>query len=208
MIELIIIAVILGLDQYSKHLVDINLMPLGSTLPVFPDVFHITSAHNTGAAFSMLSNGRWFITAVAVITSVAIAFILYKERKKMGVVMRICLALILAGAIGNLFDRITLGYVRDMFDFRLINFAIFNVADSAVSVGGVLLAIDVFFGKGKAYIDSIENGTIFKSEKSKAAENEAVAVDALLEGNSVSPDDEGADESINQIEQTGKKEGQ
>lgn len=206
MLELIIIAVILVLDQFSKHLVDINLMPLGTTYPLWQDVFHITSAHNTGAAFSMLSNGRWFITAVAVITSAAISFILYKERKRMGVVIRVCLALILAGAIGNLIDRISLGYVRDMFDFRIINFAIFNVADSAVSVGGLLLAIDVFFGKGKDYIDMIENGSAFKSKKSKNNEPETVVDDAVQESDSEIGNDKYTDDSIILNEQTGTHE--
>ena len=68
-----------------------------------------------------------------------------------------CLALIVAGALGNFIDRLFLGYVRDMFYFSLINFAVFNVADAAISVGGVLLVIDVLFcKKGKAALAELD----------------------------------------------------
>lgn len=156
MLELIVVLLVIGLDQLAKYLTQVNLMPLGTSYPLWEGVFHITSAHNTGAAFSMLAGGRWFFVAIAAIAGIGIILLLVKYRSRMHLFMRICLALILAGAWGNMIDRILLGYVRDMLDFRLVNFAIFNVADSAVSVGAALLALDILFGKGKQLLEDAE----------------------------------------------------
>jgi signal peptidase II len=87
-----------------------------------------------------------------VFACIAIAYWLIKKHKDIHTLMRISLSLILAGALGNLIDRVLLIYVRDMFSFVLINFAVFNVADSAVSVGTVLLIFDLLFYKGKKYL--------------------------------------------------------
>ena len=72
------------------------------------------------------------------------------------VAMRISLALIFAGALGNFIDRVALGYVRDMLYFKLIDFPVFNVADSAICIGAAILIIDVLFFKGKTFIDSLD----------------------------------------------------
>ncbi|HOF95101.1 MAG TPA: signal peptidase II [Clostridia bacterium] len=154
MLEAIIVFSIVGLDQWVKYLTDTHLMPLGATVPLWEDVFHFTSAHNTGAAFGMLSGSRWLLIAVSLLACSVLAGFLIKKGRHQHLLLRISLALILAGAAGNLIDRIALGYVRDMLDFRLINFAIFNVADSAVTIGAVLLAADVAFGKGKTLLSS------------------------------------------------------
>lgn len=156
MLELIIVLLVIGLDQLAKYLTQVYLMPLGTSYPLWEGVFHITSAQNTGAAFSMLAGARWFFVAIAALAGLGIIFLLVKYRSHMHLFMRICLVLILAGAWGNMIDRIWLGYVRDMLDFRLVNFAIFNVADSAVSVGAALLALDILFGKGKRLLEDME----------------------------------------------------
>jgi signal peptidase II len=79
-----------------------------------------------------------------------------KEYKRMHTAMRISLALIFAGALGNFIDRVALGYVRDMLYFKLIDFPVFNVADSAICIGAAILIIDVLFFKGKTFIDSLD----------------------------------------------------
>ncbi|HWR22349.1 MAG TPA: signal peptidase II [Feifaniaceae bacterium] len=156
MLETIIILLTIGLDQLAKYLTDVYLMPLGTTVPLWEGVLHLTSVHNTGAAFGMLSNGTWLLSIVSFIASLAIIWALVKYKKHIHTLMRISLALILAGALGNLIDRVALGYVRDMLEFAFVNFAIFNVADAAVTVGAVLLALDVLFGKGRQVLDKLD----------------------------------------------------
>ncbi len=159
MLETIIILLMIGLDQLTKYLTDMHLMPLGTTVPLLEGVFHLTSVHNTGAAFGMLSSGTWLLIIVSSVASLAIIWLLAKYRKHMHALMRASLALILAGALGNLIDRVALGYVRDMLEFAFIRFAVFNVADTAVSIGAVLLALDVLFGKGRQVLDKLDEKT-------------------------------------------------
>ena len=90
----------------------------------------------------------------------------------MHTLLRITLSLILAGAVGNLIDRALIGYVRDMLDFRLVQFAIFNVADSAVTVGATLLAIDVLFGKSRKLLDDLEKEMESKRKKKTAVQKQ------------------------------------
>lgn len=153
MLTAIIVALVLLLDQISKILTDLYLMPLGTTLPLWDGVFHLTSAHNTGAAFGMLPGAKWFFIIITLAACGMILYLIYKDRKRMSLLMRIAFALLLGGALGNLIDRVLLGYVRDMFDFRLINFAIFNVADAAVCVGVGMLLIDILFLNGKVILE-------------------------------------------------------
>lgn len=156
--EWIIIAALLGIDQLVKYLTDLNLVPLGTSVPVIPGVFHITSAHNTGAAWGMLPGKKWFFLVLTCLVCAFLVYFLIKYRKKMTVFARITIALLLAGALGNAIDRVALSYVRDMFDFCLINFPIFNVADSALTVGCVCLAIDVLFLKEKSIFSMLDDG--------------------------------------------------
>ena len=150
---LIAVAMVL-LDQASKYACAQWLTGLPSnTYPLWPGVFHLTYIENRGAAFSMLQNGRWFFVAITFAACVGIVWFLMKERGRMHALMKVTLALILGGAIGNMIDRILLGYVRDMFYVVAVNFAIFNVADSAVSVGCGILALDLLFFKGTKYLE-------------------------------------------------------
>lgn len=154
MLVMIIAALVAVLDQIAKVLA-VNLLTAlpAHTYPLWPGIFHLTYIENRGAAFGMLQNARWFFILTTIAACAAILWFLYKERGRMHLLMRVSLALILGGALGNLIDRVFLGYVRDMFYAVFINFAIFNVADSAVSVGCALLFIDLLFLKGKAYMD-------------------------------------------------------
>ena len=173
MLETIIILLAIGLDQLAKYLTDVHLTPLGTTVPVWEGVFHLTSTHNTGAAFGMLSNGTWLLIIVSSVASIAIIWLLIKYRKHMHTFMRVSLALILAGALGNLIDRVVLGYVRDMLEFAFVKFAIFNVADTAVSIGAALLALDVLFGKGRQVLDKLDEKTAKKKPGPEAEPEEA-----------------------------------
>lgn len=115
----------------------------GMTIPVIPNVFHFTYVENRGAAFGMLQGKQivFFIVTLAVV--IGVVWYLIKHRKTINRWTQVALALLLAGAIGNTIDRIQLGYVRDMFDFRLINFWVFNVADICVVVSVIMLFIEL-----------------------------------------------------------------
>ena len=153
MLEIILITVLLAVDQAVKFLSEHFLTPLGSSYPLIPGVFQFTSAHNTGAAWGMLPGRKWMFLCLTLIVVVALALFLIRYRKKMTVLSRVTLSLLLAGALGNAIDRLILSYVRDMFDFCLINFPIFNVADSALSIGCCLLIIDMLFMKEKSVFE-------------------------------------------------------
>lgn len=170
MLELLILIGVVGLDQVSKYL-SADILPTleGGTFPIIQDVLHLTYAENRGAAFGMLQDMRWFFIIMTLLLSSLIAYLLIKKRSKLHTMLRISLALILSGAIGNnLIDRLIFGYVRDMIDFRLINFAVFNVADSAICVGAALLCIDIFFcKKGRAMLEELDEWMKKKPAKEK-----------------------------------------
>ena len=143
MLETIIVLAAILLDQATKIWASVSLTAANPSWPLIPGVFHFTYAKNFGAAFGILQNKQPFFIIVTTVAIIGIILTLVVMRKKSSVLLRIALALFLAGAAGNYFDRIFLGYVRDFLDFTLINFAIFNVADSCVSIGAALIAIDV-----------------------------------------------------------------
>ena len=141
-------------DQLVKYWASTALREAG-TIPLWEGVFHLTYCENTGAAFSLLSGHRWVLLAVtaAALTGMLVALSKNYMKNAFG---RTSLRLIIAGAVGNMLDRFLLGYVVDMFDFRLIDFPVFNVADSAICIGAAILIIDVLFFKGKTFIDSLD----------------------------------------------------
>ena len=135
-----IIAVTL-FDQLSKYIAVEKLMPI-DTFPIIEDVFHLTYLENRGAAFGMLANHRWVFMAVSTAAVIGIiAFMLISYKKYYNPLLYTALAMVAGGGVGNMIDRIYLGYVVDFFDFRLIDFAIFNVADSFVCVGCAMVIL-------------------------------------------------------------------
>lgn len=153
--ELILIVGVLIVDQVTKFLTEAKLM-LGETYPLWDGVFEFANVHNTGAAWGMFAGGRWIFIVITVAACALMAYILVKLRKDIGIVAQICLALLIAGAVGNLIDRVWFGYVRDMLYFSLINFPVFNVADSAVCIGAGLLIADTLFIKHGSLFDALE----------------------------------------------------
>ncbi|MEH6564205.1 MAG: signal peptidase II [Halopseudomonas sp.] len=146
---------VIALDQLTKWIA-VSSLALYQPVPVIPDLFSFMLAYNTGAAFSFLADAagwqRWLFAAIAVIVSVVLCVWLSRlERSKR--LEAIALALILGGALGNLYDRVVLGHVVD---FILVHwqdrwrFPAFNIADSAISVGAALLILDMFRGKKQA----------------------------------------------------------
>lgn len=170
MLEILTVVIVLALDQVTKALAACLLPSLpGGSYPLWPGVFHFTYAENRGAAFSFLTGQRWLLLSVTVLACGALIWVLCKWRKQFHPLLRFSLALILGGALGNLIDRAVLGYVRDMLDFTLINYAIFNVADSGVCVGGFLLCLDMLFlKKGRALARRLEEYETAQKAKKKA----------------------------------------
>lgn len=141
--------VVIILDQISKAAIT-NHFVHGESYPI-TSFFNLVLAHNPGAAFSFLSDAggmqRWLFTGIAVIASVWMFTLIRKHQTEK--LFSLALALILGGAIGNVIDRIAYGYVVDFLDFYWngYHFAAFNVADSAITGGAILLILDSFIGK-------------------------------------------------------------
>ena len=146
--ELWIAAVIVVLDQATKAMVKARL-PLHDSVTVIPGFFDLTHVRNTGAAFGMLDNADFpykpaimVLVALIALGAVASYAVTLPATQR---IARFGLALILGGAVGNLIDRATMGYVVDFVDiyYRGVHFWAFNVADAAITVGVVLMLLDV-----------------------------------------------------------------
>lgn len=135
-------AIILGgilLDQITKLLASTYLKVV-DTVPLIEGVIHLTYAENTGAAFGMLKDHRWVFLSISTVAIIGMGLYLYLFKSESRL-YDVAIAMIVSGGMGNMFDRLGLGYVVDFIDFRLINFAVFNGADSFVCVGSGLLIL-------------------------------------------------------------------
>lgn len=147
MIIFIIVASII-LDRLTKYLAVKFLAGL-PTLPIIKNVIHLTYTRNTGAAFSMFSGKTMYLALFTLVVVVALTFFLISQKKKNPdkKMYLYSIAMMIGGAIGNMIDRFFLGYVVDFIDFTLINFAVFNVADIFITIGGILFCICLIFDK-------------------------------------------------------------
>lgn len=145
-VSLILASVVLVLDFATKRWVESALFH-GEQIPL-TSFFNLVLTYNAGAAFSFLSDAagwqRWFFSAIAGGASVLIVYLLRKHAAEK--LFCVALSLILGGALGNLWDRITLGHVVDFLDFHAVGYhwPAFNVADSAIFIGAMLLIVDSF----------------------------------------------------------------
>jgi len=171
LLELIIAIAILVIDQVSKYLTEIYI-PFGTSIPLFDGVFQLSNVHNTGAAWGILAGWQWLFLVITPIVCAFLIWILVARRGEIKLLGRICIVLLVSGAIGNLIDRVAFSYVRDMLDFCLINFPVFNVADSAITVGAILLCIDTLFVKKGSIFGVIDT---IKLPSKKTAEQETQA---------------------------------
>lgn len=144
-LTLTIILVII--DQVTKYLTVQNI-ELGQVIEFIPNIVSLTYIRNTGAAFSILEGQMWFFYIVTIIVIGVLIYYMYTEAKK-DRMLGILLSFILAGAIGNFIDRLMLQYVVDMIKLEFIDFAIFNVADSYLTVGVILLFFYTFYQERK-----------------------------------------------------------
>lgn len=128
---LLLAAIIIIVDQWSKYYVQSHLV-LGASIPIIPEIFHLTYILNPGAAFGLLEHQRAFFVGVAIVMLAGVGYF-YRHIPPGQKMLRVGLGLLAGGAVGNLIDRIQTGLVVDFFDFRI--WPVFNIADIAIVTG-------------------------------------------------------------------------
>ena len=149
-------ALVVVLDQLFKYWITIELAS-GGQISIIPKILELTYLENTGAAFGIFENSRWPLAAVSLVgVIILIAVIMRYDGGFWG---NLGLASVLGGAAGNMVDRILQGYVVDMFQFKPINFAVFNIADCFITIGAVLFCIHLIFSsRSKDAADDPDDG--------------------------------------------------
>ncbi len=147
-IELAIVVALIIIDLFTKKYIYGLCLEKGK-INIIKGVLSLVPVKNTGASFGMLSDHTLYLTILSSICAVFLIFFIFYIYKRRNLWLRSALILITAGAIGNIVDRIALGYVRDFIYFELINFAVFNFADSCLTVGTIVLLIYIIFFYGK-----------------------------------------------------------
>ncbi len=142
--EIGIVISVLLVDQLTKFLVTKYLV-LNKPVSLIKGIFYFTLVHNRGAAFGILKNQVPFFIVTSLAAIILIYFDLKENKDKQPLIYNLSLSLILAGGLGNLVDRLFFGYVIDFFDFRI--WPVFNVADSAITIGAILLGWSILFRK-------------------------------------------------------------
>ena len=145
----VIAVVMIVIDQWTKYLVIEN-MTIGESIPVIENIFYLTSHRNPGAAWGILQGQMWFFY---IITLIVVGIIIYyiEHYAKTNRLLGISLGLVLGGAIGNLIDRVRFQEVVDFVDVYIFSydFPIFNVADSSLVVGVILIGIITLFEEAR-----------------------------------------------------------
>ena len=151
LIFLVIVAVVVVLDQFSKQWIRDN-VPLGGSLPAM-GALTIVHVQNTGSAFGFFTDQAFLLSIIAM-AGLVVVLLFFRYLKQLGLAGGIALSLIFAGALGNLVDRLRLGYVTDFIYVRLwgdFYWPAFNVADSAITTGAILLAVVALSTFGKKH---------------------------------------------------------
>ena len=146
---ILIILSLIGIDQFSKYLA-LKYLKGVSSIPIINDIFHLTYVENRGAAFGLFQNNQIIFVIVAMIACIVGLYYIYK--KDLNLLAKSSIILLISGAIGNMIDRVRLGFVVDYFDFRIVWEYVFNVADIFVVVGTILLCIYILFFEDKEQV--------------------------------------------------------
>ena len=139
----VFIAAVVAADQFAKYLTVANI-PLFSDVPFIPGLLQLTYVQNTGAAFSSFQGQQWLFAVMFVIFTVVILWEFYKKPMPFTKLERWCIAAVYAGGLGNMIDRVRLGYVVDMIETTFMEFPVFNVADCFITCGCILLMVHLF----------------------------------------------------------------
>ena len=143
-LAILAVGVLVGLDQWTKYLAIVNLAD--GPLVIWDGVFALHYSTNAGAAFGLFQNQRWVFLALTSLVLIAVVVFFYKiSSKDKYRPLQILCVFIMAGAIGNMIDRVLNGYVVDFLYFSLIDFPIFNMADCYVTISGIMVIILLFF---------------------------------------------------------------
>lgn len=174
-IPILCIGLLVALDQITKFIVRTS-FALYESHPLIKNVFHLTYIQNTGIAWGMFKNGRtiFLILTILVLLICACFYAKIPESKRFTPI-RVCLVVLVSGAIGNMIDRISLHYVVDFFDFRLIHFPVFNVADIYVVVSMIVLILLCAFYYHDHEIDALFS----KSGHTTTRQNQETEDDSL-----------------------------
>ena len=135
---------IVAADQITKYLTVANIPRYGQ-VPAIPGLFSLTYVQNTGAAFSVLQGMRWLFLAVFILFAIAIVWEFSKNRMGFTAFERWCIIAVFGGGLGNIIDRVRLGYVVDMIQTEFIDFPVFNVADCFITCGCLMLLFHLIF---------------------------------------------------------------
>ena len=146
------VAAITVADQITKWLVVENI-PLHGQVDAIPGLFHFTYVQNTGAAFSSFQGMQWLFALVFLVFTVAIIWEFSKKRLPFTDFERWLMVAVYAGGLGNMIDRVRLGYVVDMIAVDFMNFAVFNVADCFITCGCILMMVSLLFFNKKIWKD-------------------------------------------------------
>ena len=140
-------AVIVALDQLAKWLTVSNIALYGG-MPVLPGIVSLTYVRNIGAAFSVFRGQQWLFALVFAVFSVLVVWEYFKKPLPFTAAERWMIAAVYGGGLGNMIDRVRLGYVVDMIKTEFIDFPVFNVADCFITCGSILLMVHlIFFNK-------------------------------------------------------------
>ena len=166
-IPVIIAILVIALDQITKVMA-VNYL---TTLPyethtLIEGILELKYVKNFGMAWGMMQGARWIFIAITIIVCSLMVYFVIKKISAMDKCMLYGLTLVFAGAIGNLIDRLFLegGFVRDMIYVKAIDFPVFNVADSAVTIGAVLIFISILFMHGYERVFPEKKTTVAKDE--------------------------------------------
>lgn len=141
-IYVIFVAVIVGLDQLTKYLVVAGI-PLGGHVPFLPGILELTYVRNDGAAFSSFAGMQWLFALIFLVFTGAVLYEYFKKPMGFTKFERWCIAAVYGGGLGNMIDRLRLGYVVDMLNTQFMNFPVFNVADCFITCGCIALLISL-----------------------------------------------------------------
>ena len=143
----LLVAAIVAVDQWTKYLTVANIDLFGK-VEAIPGLFHLTYVQNTGAAWSMFAGMRWLFLGIFLVFAIFVIWEFITKRMPFTTFDRWCIVCVFAGGLGNVIDRVRLGFVVDMICLDFMDFPVFNVADCFITCGAIALMVSlVFFNK-------------------------------------------------------------
>ena len=170
---IITFAALVAADILTKAWLCPLIIKSGNTMKFIPGLLRFEYTQNTGMAWGMFKNSTLFLTIFSICAVLLMVLVVIAKRRTMPKLLKLALIVIAAGAVGNIIDRIALGYVRDFVTFDFMDFPIFNFADVCVTVGTALLVIGFFFTKGgREFYKHLDDNWKKKAGADKAPETE------------------------------------